>query len=103
VARSKPTNPLYVLVALVGVVFSLTACSYGVMAYRRLHASPSEPFESGLLNLLERRGMAILAVELAVLAVVSVAAMGSDPYWANRYSDRTDRDFGGDAREADTP
>lgn len=82
--RSQPANPFYVLVVLVGILFTLTACSYGVMAFRRMQASAADQPESGLLVLLEERGMQIMAVEVALLAVVSIAAMGSDRYWTAR-------------------
>ena len=32
----EPVNPFYVLLVLLGIVFLVTACAYGVMAYRAL-------------------------------------------------------------------
>lgn len=85
--RSKEaTNPFYVALLPVGVVFALTACGYAVMALRALEVQREEPV--GLMRLLAEHGVAILAGELAVLGVLCLAAIGSDGYWERRHKAR---------------
>ena len=81
--QSKPVNPFYIAALPVGVFFALTACSYMVMAYRGL--DPHHADEGGLVRLMDQHGLAILLVELAVLAVLTVAAIGTDGYWTRRF------------------
>lgn len=86
-ARRKPFNPFYFLLVIAGVVFTLTACAYGVMTVRDLRATaPPAADEPGgpLLDLLRRRGFEILMAEIGVLAVTTVGAMGTDDYWRRR-------------------
>jgi hypothetical protein len=87
-ARSRTaTNPFYVVLVIVGVVFLITACSYGVMAFRadRLAraATMGEP-SSPLLILLRDRGGQLLAGELVLLGLTTVAAMATDAFWTRR-------------------
>jgi hypothetical protein len=81
-ARSRePVNPFYVLVAIVGVVFLVTACAYGVMAFRAISTLPDRPPEShALTSALDRHGVVIMTWELALLAVTTLAAMGLDRF-----------------------
>ena len=63
-------NPFYILLMLVGVAFTVTACSYGVMVIRQ--ASPDrfedpaidEPPEGSLMYVMDKHGFKILMVEL---------------------------------------
>jgi hypothetical protein len=82
-----PINPFYVLCVLAGVAFTVTACAYGVLilqANRGLNVSGSVVAEHPLMNLLDRYGMIILGVEVAVLVAVSVAAIMLDHYRGKR-------------------
>jgi len=81
--QNKPFNPFYVAALPVGVIFALTACSYMVMAYRGL--DPHQADEGGLVGLMDQHGLAILLVELALLAVLTFAAIGTDGYWTRRF------------------
>ena len=76
----QPINPFYVLSAVLGVLFTLTACGYGVLMLRtnRGMAQATEPHP--FLNLLDRHGMAILGVEVVLVAVFAVAAIWLDHY-----------------------
>ena len=83
----KPFNPFYALLLVVGVAFTVTACAYGVMTVRDMHATepvagdaPGEP----LLDLLRQRGGMILAIELGILTISAVGAMATDDYWQRR-------------------
>jgi hypothetical protein len=86
-------NPFYALLVVVGVLFSLTACAYFVMALRG--ANPELVRDSrGWLAALEEHGLRVLLVELAVLAVATFGAIGTDDYWTRRakreFQERTD-------------
>lgn len=75
----EPVNPFYVLLVLLGIVFLVTACAYGVMAYRALSpevARQAKPHP--LTEFLDDHGVELLGGELALLAVASFAAMGLD-------------------------
>lgn len=85
--QRKPFNPFYVAALPVGVIFALTACSYMVMAYRGL--DPHQRENSGLVWLMDEHGMAIMLVELAVLAVLTFAAIGTDGYWTRRFESKS--------------
>jgi hypothetical protein len=84
--RKAPTNPFYVLLVVFGVVFFVTACAYGLMAFRATAVGAPPAGESGqaLMAFLDRFGMLLLAAEVALLAVASLAAMGTDSYWTHR-------------------
>jgi hypothetical protein len=93
VAKPKePINPFYVLCAIFGVAFTLTACAYGLLMIRAnrglLPAGDDAAAPHPLLGLLDRHGMMILGVEVAVLAVVSIAAISLDHYRGKRERNR---------------
>ena len=82
--RSTQDQGFYLFTALlvVGTVFALTACAYGVMTVRGL--DPQEPNDLGLMGIMSRWGLTILLAELALLAVLTVLAIGTDDFWARR-------------------
>ena len=84
--RKEAINPFYPLLVVFGVVFFVTACAYGVMAFRAVGATPGAETEHVLLVFLNRHGMLLLGAELALLAAASLAAMGTDSYWPRRNS-----------------
>jgi integral membrane sensor domain MASE1 len=90
VAKGKQaTNPFYVVLVLVGILFFVTACAYGVMAFRadRLgRAAQQDAPSSGLMGFLQQRGGQVLAGELLLLGVATFAAIASDSYWSARRS-----------------
>ncbi|HEY2827914.1 MAG TPA: hypothetical protein VGJ04_09965 [Pirellulales bacterium] len=87
-AKSKaPINLFYGLCVVAGVAFTITACAYGVLMVRvnrGLDLSTAAPEEHPLMSLLDRYGMIILGVEVAVLVAVSVAAIMLDHYRGKR-------------------
>lgn len=105
----EPANPFYVLVVIVGVAFLITAFAYGTMAWRatqprRQAARPSEaqdaerhgrerqgPEQHPLLVFLDHHGITVLAAELVVLGVATVAAMGLDQRRSRRADSRCER------------
>ena len=85
-AKAKtPVNPFYVLVVIFGVAFVITACAYGTMAYRAIApAVDAQARDQGLMGFLDRYGMHLLGVELAVLGVASFLAMWLDQFRSRR-------------------
>jgi hypothetical protein len=74
------SNPFYIALVLVGVVFFITACAYGVMTFRSLR---DEDFEavtraSGLMHWMRYYGGRILTGELVALAAATFGAMAYD-------------------------
>lgn len=85
--KAKPFNPFYPMLVAVGLAFSITACAYGVMTVKLLDPIGAEEVrqaDTGLLPFLDRHGMTLLLSELAALAVLTVAAIGTDDYWTRR-------------------
>jgi hypothetical protein len=79
----KPTNPFYVTLVPVGVVFGITACAYTVMAY--LGRDPHRPLNDGLTGLMQQHGLVIMVVELAILGLLTIAAISTDEFWTRRF------------------
>jgi hypothetical protein len=79
--KRERINPFYVLLIGAGVAFSITACAYGVMAFRALRmGSPQVEAggDGGLLVVLDQHGGLIMGVELVVLAICTFCAMALD-------------------------
>jgi hypothetical protein len=88
VARSKKfSNPFYGLLLVAGVLFVVTASAYGVMYVQEIHGTQSVG-EHPLMVWLERYGDAALLAELALLAVGTFGAIGTDEYWQRRAKQR---------------
>ena len=81
--QAKPFNPFYVALVPAGMVFAVTACAFGVMTVQGL--DPRHAAENGLSRLLDQHGMFILAAEVAVLAILTVAAIATDDFWTRRF------------------
>ena len=84
---SQRFNPFYVLAMLFGIAFTITACTYGLMMLRAIRAEglPQEGQPGyGLLDLLSQHGTAILATELAGLAVFTLASITLDHFRGRR-------------------
>jgi hypothetical protein len=81
VARRQAINPFYPLLVISGAAFAITASAYGVMALKAMTPSAVDQGHP-LLVFLDRRGMPLMAVELAVLAISTFLAMGTDNYWS---------------------
>lgn len=86
-AKKKAFNPFYPLLVIAGMAFSVTACAYGVLTVKMLDPIGAEEVrqeEAGMLSFLDRHGMTLLLSELGALAVLTVAAIGTDDYWTRR-------------------
>lgn len=80
----KPANPFYVLLVVVGVAFTITACAYGVMTVKRIRPMAVEQPDSPMLDFLDENGLTIMVGELVVLGIATFAAIGTDEYWYRR-------------------
>ncbi|HUY33773.1 MAG TPA: hypothetical protein VMV69_13565 [Pirellulales bacterium] len=116
VGKKSRSNPFHVPLVIFGIAFSLTACAYGVMAFRAVrgadvaehpehHAaeprwmdpsglaserSATEPRAGqALLTFLDEHGALLLGVELALLAAATLGVIGGDGYWNRATSDRS--------------
>lgn len=83
-AVSKSRNPFYLLLLPVGVVFVVTAFAYGFMAFQAVNGSPAE-IEANrshpLFTWLRSHGDAAMLIEIAVLGVLTTAAIATDRWW----------------------
>lgn len=89
--KAAGINPFYVLLVLIGIAFTLTACAYGVMAFkvvRTKERAADQPAGAALLTYLDEHGAKLMAIELALLGLCSVAAMATDRYWIRREEKR---------------
>jgi len=82
----KTPNPFYVALVLIGILFTVTACAYGVMTIQQMNPSGTQQ-PHPMTALLDEYGAVILAIELILLAIATVAAIGTDEYWM-RLNDR---------------
>ena len=94
-ARSrKSANPFYVLLVIAGVAFALTATAYGVMAFREARPvavntqHDASARQHPLMAWMSEHGETALITELAVLAVFTFGAIGTDEYWQRREAAR---------------
>jgi len=79
----RPINPFFPLLVVVSVVFVVTACAFGVMALRAISPAATGGHHP-LLAFLDRHGVLLLMVEVAVLAAMAILAMSTDRYWTER-------------------
>ena len=92
----KHRNPFYVLLVIAGIAFAVTAFAYGFMAFQVVNSLAAEAGRHErhpLFQWLRLHGDAALLIELAVLAVFTVAAIATDRWWdaAERDDEQFDR------------
>jgi hypothetical protein len=89
VARGrKRANPFYALLIAIGIAFTITATAYFVMALRGNKSRTAEPEKpTGLLVFLDRHGVALMTGELALLALATWGAIGTDGWWTGTAPD----------------
>jgi hypothetical protein len=81
-SKQSPVNPFYMTLVPVAVLFVLTACAYGVMTWQSLNLPQTE--DTGLTRVMAQHGLAIMLAELALLAVLTVAAISTDGFGTRR-------------------
>lgn len=82
----KWKNPFYTLLIPVGLVFVVTVCAYGVMAHLAVNVTPQDAAsraEHPLLVWLKHYGTQAVFIELAILAVLTIAAIVTDSWWTD--------------------
>ena len=90
--RSKrAANPFYVLLVVVGILFTVTAFAYGVMTVKQIRPR-AEQTSSQLMMFLDEHGLTLITVELAVLAFATVAAICTDNYWTRTFENTLQED-----------
>lgn len=99
-------NPFYILLGLVGVLFTITASSYCLSVLRGVR--PETATDHGghaFERIMDRHGTAILTVELLVLAIATVGAVAVDHVDGRRElaARRSDGDAAASPRGADQP
>ena len=84
--RKEPLNPFYVALVVVGVAFVVTACAFTLLLLQQNRTTAASEFftSNPLMRLVRDRGMTVIAIEVAVLAVASFAAMWLDSYRTRR-------------------
>ena len=86
----KSFNPFYALLVPAGFIFVVTAFAYGYMAFQAVNLVRAEAGRQAghpLFQWLRANGDRTMLIELAVLGVLTVGAIGTDRFW-----DRTQRD-----------
>jgi hypothetical protein len=78
-AMRQLRNPFYVLLMIVGVLFTITMCAYAVMTIQL--ARGGETPGEGLIAFLAGQGHYLILGELSVLGAATVLAMTTDEYW----------------------
>ena len=95
-AQKKWKNPFYALLIPVGMAFVVTGFAYGFMAFQMVNAGSGGAdlyADHPLFAWLQVHGNTAMLVELAVLAVLTVGAIGTDGWWTERdVTSETDRD-----------
>jgi uncharacterized membrane protein len=71
-------NPFYVVLGVVGFVFTITATSYCVSVLRGVRPALPDAEPSAFEALMDRHGTALLTGELVILAIATVGAVGLD-------------------------
>lgn len=85
----EPFNPFYGLLLVAGILFSISACAYGVMAFTAVKNGPIAAGPSSgqrLLMFLDDHGGKLLSGELAVLAIATIGVM----FWDQRATSRAE-------------
>ena len=89
--RRQRTNPFYVLLVAIGILFTVTASAYFVLALRgNSRAADRARDKQDLMGFMDRQGVKLLSAELALLALATCGAIGTDSWWS-----------GGNSRESD--
>lgn len=82
--KKKWKNPFYALLIPAGMVFIVTACAYGFMAFQMVNAGSSGAdlyADHPLFSWLRAHGNRAMLIELAVLAVLTVGSIATDRQW----------------------
>jgi hypothetical protein len=83
---AKAKNPFYLMLAIVGTLFALTAFAYGIMYLQLVRGDQASAAwaEHPLMRGLRSYGDLALGIELAALGLLTFAAIGTDSFWERR-------------------
>ena len=81
--RPRP-NPFYAILGVVGFLFTITASSYCLFVLRGVRPESLSGPPHLLERLMDRHGVALLAGQIAVLAVATVGAVAMDHFEGER-------------------
>lgn len=79
--RKQTANPFYTVLLVVGITFALTACAYGVMTVQRMAPSrvtSGSTAGTWVIEFMDNHGATTMIVELVVMAIATLAAIGTD-------------------------
>lgn len=96
----KRSNPFYIALMVVGVIFAVTASAYLMMTVRMM--DPRKPLEEGLVGLMSNYGIAIMMVELGILTILTFLAIGTDEYWTGSAEATSSEAVGSEAQRDET-
>ena len=83
--RKQSTNPFYVVLGVVGFLFTITAASYCMSVLRGIRPEPTAAQRNHPLEqLMDRHGTSLLAGQLIVLAIATVGAVAVDHFAGER-------------------
>ena len=106
--QKKWKNPFYTLLIPVGLVFVVTGFAYGYMAFQAVNAGSSAAdvhADHPLFLWLNEHGDMAMIIELAVLAVLTVAAIATDDWWMQEDDetgpDTSDTESGPETKEGE--
>jgi len=83
-SAQKWKNPFYALLIPAGLAFCLTGFAYGMMAFQEVNAGRAaieQTADHPLFLWLQAHGSTAILIELAILAVLTVGAIGTDSWW----------------------
>jgi hypothetical protein len=83
VSAKRRRNPFYILLVPLGVAFVVTASAYYVMAFQSVNPVRNAAGNQAhpLFKWLRAHGDSVMLIELAGLAVLTVAAIATDHVW----------------------
>lgn len=85
--RRQTANPFYGILLVAGVAFALTACAYGVMIVHKMdpdRTAAGSTEGTWVIEFMDDHGATTMIAELAVLAIATGAAIGTDRIRARR-------------------
>jgi len=81
--RPRP-NPFYAILGVAGFLFTITASSYCLFVLRGVRPESLSGEPHPLERLMDRHGVALLAGQIAVIAVATVGAVAMDHFAGER-------------------
>lgn len=91
--RRQFANPFYVVLLVVGLLFCVTACAYGLLLFKGSQGSARAPLaaEKGLLGWVDDYGLLLIGGQLMALGAATVGAILTEDYWLRRADARAAR------------